>query len=46
MFDFFILQAPTADLNSAENYLPIVIQLLFAAGLLTVMIWAYKENNR
>ena len=43
MFDFFILQAPTADLNSAENYLPIVIQLLFAAGLLTVMIWGSSK---
>lgn len=26
------------DLNSANNYLPIVIQLLFAVGLLTLMI--------
>lgn len=43
MFDFFILQAPTADLNSAENYLPIVLQLLFAAGLLTLMIWGSSK---
>lgn len=43
MFDYFILQAPATDLNSAANYLPIVIQLLFAAGLLTVMIWGSSK---
>jgi len=32
---FFLLQAPV---NNAYNYLPIVLQLLFAAGLLATMI--------
>lgn len=35
--DFFFLQIQ--DLNNAGNYLPIVIQLFFAIGLLTVMIY-------
>lgn len=43
MFDFIILQAVPAELNSATNYLPIVIQLLFAAGLLTLMIWGSSK---
>jgi NADH-quinone oxidoreductase subunit A len=43
MFDFIILQAAPAEINSAANYLPIVIQLLFAAGLLTVMIWGSSK---
>ncbi len=43
MLDLFILQATPADLNSATNYLPIVIQFLFAAGLLTVMIWGSSK---
>lgn len=32
------LQASEADLNSAVNYLPIGIQLLFAVGFLVVMM--------
>lgn len=34
--DFFFLQVQE---NSASNYLPIVIQLLFAIGLLSLMIF-------
>jgi NADH-quinone oxidoreductase subunit A len=33
---FFLLQATA---NSASNYLPIVIQIFFALGLVTLMIW-------
>lgn len=43
MFDFIILQAAPAELNSANNYLPIVIQLMFAAGLLTLMLWGSSK---
>ena len=43
MFDFIILQAAPAELNSATNYLPIVIQLIFAAGLLTLMLWGSSK---
>ena len=43
MFDFIILQAAPAELNSATNYLPIVIQLMFAAGLLTLMLWGSSK---
>ena len=43
MFDFIILQAVPAELNSATNYLPIVIQLMFAAGLLTLMLWGSSK---
>lgn len=35
--DFFFLQVQAQ--NSAENYFPIVIQILFAIGLLTLMIF-------
>lgn len=35
--DFFFLQVQ--ELNSANNYLPILIQLLFAIGLISVMIF-------
>jgi NADH-quinone oxidoreductase subunit A len=35
--DFYLLQVQ--DLNNAGNYLPIVIQLLFAIGLLSLMIF-------
>ncbi len=34
--EFFLLQAN--EVNSAYNYFPIALQLLFAAGLVTVMI--------
>lgn len=34
--DFFLLQAN--EINSAYNYFPIALQLLFALGLVTVMI--------
>ena len=43
MFDFIILQVAPAELNSATNYLPIVIQLMFAAGLLTLMLWGSSK---
>ena len=43
MFDFIILQVAPAELNSANNYLPIVIQLMFAAGLLTLMLWGSSK---
>ena len=43
MFDFIILQAAPVELNSATNYLPIVIQLMFAAGLLTLMLWGSSK---
>jgi NADH-quinone oxidoreductase subunit A len=33
---FFLLQATA---NTASNYLPIVIQIFFALGLVTLMIW-------
>lgn len=36
MFSLYFLQAQTPN---ATNYLPIVIQLMFAVGLVTVMIW-------
>ncbi len=35
--DFYLLQVQ--DLNNAGNYLPIVIQLFFAVGLLSLMIF-------
>jgi len=38
MHHFFLLQATTPEAGSALNYIPIVIQLLFAVGLLTVML--------
>ena len=38
MLHFFLLQATTPEAGSALNYIPIVIQLLFAVGLLTVML--------
>jgi len=36
MMSFFFLQTQAPN---ATNYLPIVIQLMFAVGLVTVMIW-------
>ena len=38
MHQFFLLQATTVEAGSALSYIPIVIQLLFAVGLLTVML--------
>ncbi|MEO7265952.1 MAG: NADH-quinone oxidoreductase subunit A [Ferruginibacter sp.] len=35
--DFFLLQVNPA--NSASNYLPIVLQFIFAAGLIATIIW-------
>lgn len=38
--DFFLLQVQQVkDVNSAFNYIPIALQILFAIGLLVVMIW-------
>lgn len=38
--DFFLLQVQqSTDINSAYNYIPIALQILFAIGLLVVMIW-------
>lgn len=34
--EFFLLQAP--DVNNAANYLPIGLQMLFAAGLIATII--------
>ena len=34
---FFLLQA--ADINHAASYLPIVLQLIFAIGLVATIIW-------
>lgn len=39
----FFLQILQADTNNAVNYFPIVIQLFFAVGLLTVMIWGSSK---
>ncbi len=39
----FFLQVTSPEANSAVNYFPIVIQLLFAIGLLTVMIWGSSK---
>lgn len=39
----FFLQVLAPDYNNAVNYLPIVIQLIFAVGLLTVMIWGSSK---
>ncbi len=39
----YFLQAQLASENTAMNYLPIVIQILFAVGLLSVMIWGSSK---
>ena len=38
MMHLFLLQANTADMNNATNYLPIGIQLLFAIVFIAVMM--------
>lgn len=40
---FIFLQTVVPDANNAMNYFPIVIQLLFAVGLLSVMIWGSSK---
>lgn len=35
--EFFLLQA--GKVNDASNYLPIALQLLFAVGLIGLMVW-------
>ncbi|MBS1495644.1 MAG: NADH-quinone oxidoreductase subunit A [Bacteroidetes bacterium] len=37
MVHFFLLQAD--GINSADNYLPIALQLIFAVGLIATIIW-------
>ena len=39
----YFLQTQLATESTAMNYLPIVIQILFAVGLLTVMIWGSSK---
>ena len=39
----YFLQTQLASESTAMNYLPIVIQILFAVGLLTVMIWGSSK---
>jgi NADH-quinone oxidoreductase subunit A len=34
---FFLLQVN--EINSANNYLPIILQLIFASGLIATIIW-------
>ncbi|MEO6537502.1 MAG: NADH-quinone oxidoreductase subunit A [Ferruginibacter sp.] len=35
--EFYLLQV--AEINNANNYLPILLQLIFASGLIATIIW-------